>query len=216
MGHDAQQAVSTSWPTRTAMAARRADRHPCRLGVPGGETRPQAADATSRSSIIRHWTGGSAAEIEVNRAFAPAIYRGVLAITREADGRLAIGGKGAPVEWAVEMARFDETQTLDHLAAAVPRRAAGRRARPRGGAGARGGAGGRGAPACQQAHADHRRKRSRTARLARIVRRFGRRADHDDARRVAARAPAAGRAQAQRPGSALSAGDLHCRQYRAD
>jgi aminoglycoside phosphotransferase family enzyme/predicted kinase len=57
-------------------------------------------------------------EIEVNRAYAPAIYRGVVAITREADGRLAIGGKGEPVEWAVEMARFDERQTLDHLAEA--------------------------------------------------------------------------------------------------
>src|SRR5450830_800608 len=56
------------------------------------------------------------AEIEVNRAFAPAIYRRVVAITREGDGRLAIGGNGTPVEWAVKMRRFDETQTLDHLA----------------------------------------------------------------------------------------------------
>jgi uncharacterized protein len=57
-------------------------------------------------------------EIAVNRAFAPAIYRGVTAITRDGDGRLAIGGKGEPVEWAVEMRRFDESQTLDHLAEA--------------------------------------------------------------------------------------------------
>ncbi|MGN6573932.1 MAG: AAA family ATPase, partial [Pseudolabrys sp.] len=57
------------------------------------------------------------AEIAVNRPYAPAIYRRVVAITREADGRLALGGKGEPVEWAVEMARFDETATLDHLAA---------------------------------------------------------------------------------------------------
>src|SRR5664279_2857956 len=56
------------------------------------------------------------AEIEVNRIYAPAIYRGVIAITREADGSLAIGGTGTPVEWAVEMARFDESQTLDRLA----------------------------------------------------------------------------------------------------
>src|SRR5690242_3180987 len=56
------------------------------------------------------------AEIAVNRPYAPEIYHGVVAITREADGRLAIGGKGEPVEWAVEMRRFDETQTLDHLA----------------------------------------------------------------------------------------------------
>lgn len=57
-----------------------------------------------------------AAEIEVNRPYAPAVYRGVVAITREQDGTLAIGGKGEPVEWAVEMRRFDETQTLDRLA----------------------------------------------------------------------------------------------------
>jgi uncharacterized protein len=56
------------------------------------------------------------AEIAVNRPYAPELYRGVVAMTREADGRLAIGGKGEPVEWAVEMRRFDETQTLDHLA----------------------------------------------------------------------------------------------------
>jgi uncharacterized protein len=56
-----------------------------------------------------------AAELEVNRPYAPAIYRGVVAITRTGDG-LAIGGSGEPVEWAVDMRRFDETQTLDHLA----------------------------------------------------------------------------------------------------
>ncbi len=56
------------------------------------------------------------AEIEVNKPYAPKVYRGVVAITREADGTLAIDGKGAPVEYAVDMARFDETQTLDHVA----------------------------------------------------------------------------------------------------
>ena len=56
------------------------------------------------------------AEIEVNRPFAPAIYQRVVPITRTGGGALAIGGDGEPVEWAVEMARFDETQTLDHLA----------------------------------------------------------------------------------------------------
>ena len=56
------------------------------------------------------------AELAVNRPFAPAIYRRVVAITRAADGRLTLDGGGAPVEWAVEMARFDENATLDHLA----------------------------------------------------------------------------------------------------
>jgi uncharacterized protein len=56
------------------------------------------------------------AEIEVNRAFAPQIYLRVVAITRAGDGTLTLGGRGAPVEWAVEMRRFDEAMTLDHLA----------------------------------------------------------------------------------------------------
>ncbi|MDI3470696.1 MAG: AAA family ATPase [Pseudolabrys sp.] len=56
------------------------------------------------------------AELDVNRPFAPQIYKRVVPITRASDGSLAIGGQGAPVEWAVEMHRFDETQTLDHLA----------------------------------------------------------------------------------------------------
>lgn len=56
------------------------------------------------------------AEIAVNRRFAPQLYRGIVAITRERDGRLAVGGEGRRVEWAVDMARFDESQTLDHIA----------------------------------------------------------------------------------------------------
>ena len=56
------------------------------------------------------------AEIKVNRAFAPAIYRRVVPITRDPAGRLAVAGRGEPVEWAVEMRRFDESQTLDRLA----------------------------------------------------------------------------------------------------
>ncbi|WP_245926625.1 AAA family ATPase [Breoghania corrubedonensis] len=55
-------------------------------------------------------------EIEVNRPNAPMIYRDVVAVTHEADGSLAIGGKGEPVDWLVRMNRFDETQTLDRLA----------------------------------------------------------------------------------------------------
>lgn len=58
------------------------------------------------------------AEIEVNRLYAPHIYRGVIAITREAGGGLALGGEGEPVEYAVEMTRFDDTQGFDHLAEA--------------------------------------------------------------------------------------------------
>ncbi len=55
-------------------------------------------------------------ELEINRNFAPQLYRRVVPITRETNGALALGGAGEPVEWAVEMARFDESSTLDHLA----------------------------------------------------------------------------------------------------
>jgi aminoglycoside phosphotransferase family enzyme/predicted kinase len=58
------------------------------------------------------------AEIEVNRRLAPTVYRGVVPITRGRDGKLMLGGDGEPLEWAVEMRRFDERLTLDHLAAA--------------------------------------------------------------------------------------------------
>lgn len=57
-------------------------------------------------------------ELKVNAGNAPEIYRRVVAITRGGDGGLEIDGDGTPVEWAVEMARFDETQTFEHIAAA--------------------------------------------------------------------------------------------------
>src|SRR5579864_1753833 len=43
------------------------------------------------------------AELSVNAPYAPEIYRGVVPINREANGKFAIGGSGTPVEWAVEM-----------------------------------------------------------------------------------------------------------------
>lgn len=58
------------------------------------------------------------AELEVNKPFAPQIYLRVIPIVRDAAGRLALDGEGEPVEWAVEMLRFDENQTLDRVAEA--------------------------------------------------------------------------------------------------
>ncbi|THD71854.1 MAG: DNA-binding protein [Bradyrhizobium sp.] len=57
-------------------------------------------------------------ELRVNRPFAPQIYHRVVAITQNPDGSLSIGGSGTPVEFAVEMTRFDERQTIDRLAEA--------------------------------------------------------------------------------------------------
>jgi uncharacterized protein len=59
-------------------------------------------------------------EIRINRQFAPQVYHRVVPITQGSDGSLEIDGKGEPVEYAVEMSRFDERQTIDHLAEAGP------------------------------------------------------------------------------------------------
>jgi uncharacterized protein len=59
------------------------------------------------------------AEIAVNAPYAPEIYRVVVAITREPSGRFALGGTGTPVEWAVDMRRFDEKRTLDRIAGEI-------------------------------------------------------------------------------------------------
>ncbi|MGB6173731.1 MAG: AAA family ATPase [Xanthobacteraceae bacterium] len=56
------------------------------------------------------------AELDVNRKFAPQLYRRIVPITRQASGSLALDGGGEAVEWAVEMTRFDENNTLDHVA----------------------------------------------------------------------------------------------------
>jgi uncharacterized protein len=57
------------------------------------------------------------AEVRLNRRTAPSIYRGVAAVTREADGALALNGCGAPLDWCVDMTRFDQDALLDRLAA---------------------------------------------------------------------------------------------------
>jgi uncharacterized protein len=56
------------------------------------------------------------AEVRINRRAAPAIYRGVVAVTREANGALALNGGGPAVDWLVEMTRFDQESLLDRLA----------------------------------------------------------------------------------------------------
>jgi uncharacterized protein len=57
------------------------------------------------------------AEVRVNRRTAPTLYRRVTAVTREADGRLALDGRGPAVDWVVEMRRFDQSGLFDRLAA---------------------------------------------------------------------------------------------------
>jgi aminoglycoside phosphotransferase family enzyme/predicted kinase len=58
------------------------------------------------------------AEVRVNRRTASTLYRGVTAVTRQMDGSLSIGGDGVPVDWLVEMVRFDQHHLFDRLAEA--------------------------------------------------------------------------------------------------
>lgn len=57
-------------------------------------------------------------EVRLNRRTAPALYKGVLPVTQQADGSLALGGTGEAIDWVVHMRRFDQSQLFDRLAIA--------------------------------------------------------------------------------------------------
>ncbi len=57
------------------------------------------------------------AELELNRRTAPLLYRRLVPVTRAQGDRLALAGSGEPVEWLLEMARFDQETRLDRVAA---------------------------------------------------------------------------------------------------
>lgn len=57
-------------------------------------------------------------ELEINRPFAPGLYRDVLPVTRAADGTLALDGSGEPVDWVLRMAPVPPGDFLDAVAAA--------------------------------------------------------------------------------------------------
>jgi aminoglycoside phosphotransferase family enzyme len=56
-------------------------------------------------------------ELSLNQRTAPTIYRRVTPVVRCPGGSLAIDQPGTPVDWLLEMNRFDEDQLLDRLAA---------------------------------------------------------------------------------------------------
>jgi aminoglycoside phosphotransferase family enzyme/predicted kinase len=56
------------------------------------------------------------AEYEINRRIAPALYLGVRAIRRRADGDVGFDGAGETVDWVLEMRRFDAAGLFDRLA----------------------------------------------------------------------------------------------------
>src|SRR5689334_22352400 len=57
------------------------------------------------------------AELRLNQRTAPHLYHRVVAVTRGADGTLALGGAGIAVDWVIEMTRFDQDELFDRLAA---------------------------------------------------------------------------------------------------
>ncbi len=56
-------------------------------------------------------------ELSLNRRLAPSIYLGIVPVTEQA-GRLALNGRGRPVEWLVKMRRLPEDRMLDQVLAA--------------------------------------------------------------------------------------------------
>lgn len=52
-------------------------------------------------------------EMRLNRRLAPDVYLGVVPLTCDPDGRLAIGGQGQPVDWLVLMRRLPAHLMLD-------------------------------------------------------------------------------------------------------
>ena len=56
------------------------------------------------------------AEVRLNARTAPDIYLDVVAVTRQADGNLALAGTGESVEWLVRMRRFAQSDILDKVA----------------------------------------------------------------------------------------------------
>lgn len=55
-------------------------------------------------------------EFRLNRRTAPGLYRDVVAVVRDRDGRLRLGGEGTPVDWLVRMSRFDGAGLFDRMA----------------------------------------------------------------------------------------------------
>jgi hypothetical protein len=56
------------------------------------------------------------AELEVNRAISPSLYRSVEPVVRSPEGELRLGGTGEPVDWVVVMRRFPAQARLDRVA----------------------------------------------------------------------------------------------------
>lgn len=56
------------------------------------------------------------AEVRLNHRTAPDLYIGVAPVTRGPSGKLALEGRGEPVDWVVVMRRFDQELLFDRMA----------------------------------------------------------------------------------------------------
>lgn len=101
-------------------AVKRIDTHAARVFLAGGRAykikRAVKYPYLDYSTLAKR-EAACRTELEVNRRFAAGLYLRVVPIVRGPDGRLALGGAGETIEWAVEMRRFDEDATLDKVAA---------------------------------------------------------------------------------------------------
>lgn len=52
-------------------------------------------------------------EVRLNRRLAGDVYRGTLVLTRDVQGRLAVGGPGEAIDWLVSMVRLPAGETLE-------------------------------------------------------------------------------------------------------
>ena len=96
---EATQAEVVAFLSSRAGAGRRFTTHGAHVFVAGGEAikiKRAVRYPYLDFSTLELRQRACERELEVNRANAPQIYLGVVAITREADGRLAIGGAGEP------------------------------------------------------------------------------------------------------------------------
>jgi len=102
--------------THGGAAVERVDTHISRLFLAGG--RAWKLKRAIRTNYLDFTTLGlreasCRRELEVN-AGAGELYLGVVPVVRR-GGRLRLGGEGEPVDWLVEMRRFDRSRELDRL-----------------------------------------------------------------------------------------------------
>ena len=68
-------------------------------------------------STVEARLSDSTEELRLNRRLSPDVYMGIVALTRDETGRLALGGEGRVVDWLVRMRRLPAERMLDRALA---------------------------------------------------------------------------------------------------